>query len=745
MAEVQRCPDDIIASVTNLCMTLMTRSTLALALALGAVACKTDEIVLPPPKIVAGPTFEQKMAWILRLEDQRMLRDPVAPAPPPPPPPLPPPPPVRGRAPVVVAPPPPPAPPPSADLVRLLTDDEARVRRRAALAVGRVGLADGVDPLTALLTDPDPDVRQMATFGLGLIGDKRARDRLVQALADASPAVQAGAAEALGLLGDLTAAAPIGAMVAQIVQSGALEQPPADDADSRRDTPAAAFRLGVYALVRLKAFDPFAAAVLDASRQPRVRWWPVAYALQRLEDPRGLAALMTLARETHPYTRAFAAKGLGALKDRAAVPVLVPLVSGPDRTVAIEAVRALGRIGDPAGGAPLLKIIQDRAAEPHLRLEAVLAVGNTRAPGISDALLDLVADPNPEVRAAAIRSIATSDPDNFVTVLSGLDADPNWTVRAALATVLGTLPPAIGLPRLMTMLTDSDQRVIPPVLTSMTALRAPNAAAIMLDHLKADDAPVRAAAATALGELKPPEAVPALAAAYEAGQRDTLYGARAAALAALTTYGAAAAEPVLKTALADRDWAVRVRAAQLLKTLNPSTDVDQQIRPAPVRIPLEAYATPRLITPPISTQVYLDTDRGTIQIELAVLEAPLTVENFVQLARSGYFNGLTVHRVVPDFVVQTGDPRSDGEGGPGYTIRDELSDLPYVRGTVGMALDWPDTGGSQFFITVSPQPHLDAKYTVFGHVIAGMDVVDAMQQGDMLRRVRVWDGQTLAQ
>ena len=94
-------------------------------------------------------------------------------------------------------------------------------------------------------------------------------------------------------------------------------------------------------------------------------------------------------------------------------------------------------------------------------------------------------------------------------------------------------------------------------------------------------------------------------------------------------------------------------------------------------------------------------------------------------------------------MIQDGDPRGDGEGGPGYTIRDELNDLPYVRGTVGMALAGPDTGGSQFFITHSPQPHLDAKYTVFGRVVSGMDVVDRMQQWDVIQRVRIWDGKTM--
>ena len=136
------------------------------------------------------------------------------------------------------------------------------------------------------------------------------------------------------------------------------------------------------------------------------------------------------------------------------------------------------------------------------------------------------------------------------------------------------------------------------------------------------------------------------------------------------------------------------------------------------------------------------TDRGGIEIELAVLDAPLTVANFIALARKGFFDGIPIHRIVPDFVVQAGDPRGDGEGGPGYTIRDEINMRPYLRGTVGMALDWPDTGGSQFFITHSPQPHLDGRYTVFGHVVAGIETLDHLVQWDIIRRVTIWDGVT---
>lgn len=677
------------------------------------------------------------MAAILRLEDQRMLRDPA-----PPPAPAPPTPQRRPKnAPPIVAPPPPP------DLVRMLSDEEARIRRRAAIAIGHVGLKEGAAPLATILKgDADAEVRQMAAFALGLIGDATSRDALVAALADPAPVVDGAAAEALGLLGDASAADAVGQMVARVVQSGAVAEPPGEQDDVRRDTPTAACRLGIYALVRLKAYPQLAAAVLDGNGQPRVRWWPVAYALQRLEDARALPALLTLAGDANPYTRAFAVKGLGALKDRSAVPRLLPLLSGGERSVTIETVRALGRIGDQSAAEPLLHMIGDASTDPHVRLEAVAALGSLHAPAVADTLLDLLSDPAPAVRAAALRSTATLDPESFVTTLSGLDPDPNWSVRAALADVLGTLTPEAALPRLTSMLRDEDQRVMPAVLRSLVKLKAPDAAQLLLDRLKADDPAVRAAAAEGLGELKPPGAAQALGDAYRAGERDTTYLARAAALAALAKYGAGDATPVLKTAFGDKDWAVRVRAVQLLKQIDPSAaaDVDALIRPAPTTLPADTYKAERLVNPPVSTQVFIDTDRGSIQIELAVIDAPLTVENFMALARKGFFNGLSIHRVVPDFVLQDGDPRGDGEGGPGYTIRDELNERPYLRGSVGMALDpWPDTGGSQWFITVSPQPHLDAKYTLFGRVTAGMDVVDKIQQGDIVRRVRVWDGNTM--
>ena len=139
-----------------------------------------------------------------------------------------------------------------------------------------------------------------------------------------------------------------------------------------------------------------------------------------------------------------------------------------------------------------------------------------------------------------------------------------------------------------------------------------------------------------------------------------------------------------------------------------------------------------------SVKAILTTEKGTFTIDFYPEEAPLTVDNFIRLARSGFFNGLEVHRVVPNFVMQDGDPRGDGNGGPGWSIRCEVNMLPYERGMVGMALSGKDTGGSQWFVTHSPQPHLDGGYTIFGRVNEkDMKVVDNIVRGDKILTVKI--------
>jgi len=129
---------------------------------------------------------------------------------------------------------------------------------------------------------------------------------------------------------------------------------------------------------------------------------------------------------------------------------------------------------------------------------------------------------------------------------------------------------------------------------------------------------------------------------------------------------------------------------------------------------------------------------GEIRMEFFPEDAPKTVENFVGLAKKGFYNGLAFHRVVPDFVVQGGDPKGDGTGGPGYQIKAEFNKQKHVRGTLAMARSQhPDSAGSQFYITFGATPHLDNNYTVFGRVTAGMEHVDKIKQGDRMTTVAI--------
>jgi len=141
---------------------------------------------------------------------------------------------------------------------------------------------------------------------------------------------------------------------------------------------------------------------------------------------------------------------------------------------------------------------------------------------------------------------------------------------------------------------------------------------------------------------------------------------------------------------------------------------------------------------PAGRHVRIDTDEGKILIELLPDVAPNTVANFKVLVAKGYYNGLTFHRVIPGFVAQGGDPAGNGTGGPGYHIKAEFNKTKHVRGTVAMARSSdPDSAGSQFYICYAPQPGLDGKYTVFGQVIEGMDAVDHLKVGSVMRKLSV--------
>ena len=697
-----------------------------------AIGCaRTPTVVVP-----RLPTFDEKISWILRLEDQRLIRDAsdstvLTHA-------------IEGlqalgqKVPM------------EPDLVALLSDSEPQIRRRAALALGRLGLKEAVEPLISSLGDPQVEVRQMSAFALGLVGDIQATSALVAALEDFEPIVQGRAAEALGRIGAVDAGSAIGRLVSSHI-TAAYDLDP-DDLSYPLSAEVEAFRLALYALGTLGAYDPLAEAVLQPNGQPILWWWPVAYALQSTGDPRALEALVTLTGVQGSVGVAFAAEGLGKVghtDSTSAVDALLALLDlnrRDDRVIA-TAIRALSKLDDPRIGHELREFAIDLDLSPALRLTTLVALQHHHTAGATDVFIELMTDSWPPMRAAALKALARTDPDTFMLVLSGLGRDSDWRVRVALAEGLAFTDVEAATHQLELLLQDEDTRVIPYVLQSMVKQQLPGVETFLLGYLKHEDVVIRKTAANLLGayrakgasSLSDAELVSALDQAFEISQDDPSYLARAAILDTVAAIGGPTAQRILTEALSDPDWATRVRAAKSLDRLIPDVTHSESIRPAPGRRSVN-FEAPALVRPTVSPRVYVETDYGTIELELNVIDAPLTSDNFMTLARLGFYDGLTFHRVVPNYVVQGGDPRADSEGGPGYTLRDELNQLPYLRGTVGIARDWQDTGGSQFFITHSPQPDLDGRYTAFARVVDGMDVVDQIRPGDLIRRVLVWDG-----
>jgi peptidyl-prolyl cis-trans isomerase B (cyclophilin B) len=156
----------------------------------------------------------------------------------------------------------------------------------------------------------------------------------------------------------------------------------------------------------------------------------------------------------------------------------------------------------------------------------------------------------------------------------------------------------------------------------------------------------------------------------------------------------------------------------------------------------KTYSAPPPMTIDTSNQytATIETEKGDLVLELFASDAPNTVNNFVFLAREGFYDGLTFHRVVPDFVVQGGCPVGDGTGGPGYQFDDEITEHTHVAGALSMANSGPNTNGSQFFITYTAQHHLDGHHSVFGQLIEGMDVLEQIEQGDIMIRVTIAEG-----
>ena len=632
-------------------------------------------------------------------------------------------------------------------------DPDPEVRRRAVLALGRIGRPEAVEPLVAALTaDEAGAVRSTAAFALGIVEDPlpaEAVAALETALLDGSGRVREKAIEAIGRRGGERAGEIVAGRLAELVEVSGYSDRREDVEAFRRRTSWDEARLGLLALARIRddGGDPGdTGAILGRGGSPRTLWWVSAWTAARLRDPDLLPLHRAYAGSPDPVIRALGVRGLGSTGLPVAEDV-APELSHPSDTVRIEAIRVIRALAEadlPVGAttaARLFEALDD--AVPAIRREALRGLADVRHPEVTGALIRRMQSSDPEVRASAMRALYPQDQEGFFLLLSGWsDRDPAG--RIAMARRLSQIPdPRIRNFLLRNPLTDADSRVRAVALAGLGELEenlrgdgeeSPEVVPALIRHLGAEDPYERAAAAAALGRLE--TGAESLRQSYGADSAPVPDFRLAALRAGLSQGPAHERIDFAREALGDPAWPVRREAHAFLRR---SGAADEE--PAPAET-LESADYRAMLEAPFSPLAWIETGRGTIEMELFIGDAPRTVSNFVRLAREGFYDGLRFHRVVPNFVIQAGDPRGDSSGGPDYTIRCEIGEGFYMRGSVGMALDGKDTGGSQFFITLLPQPHLNGRYTLFGHVRDGFAVLDQIEPGDRIRRIRIWDGMT---
>ncbi len=618
----------------------------------------------------------------------------------------------------------------AAALQKLVADKEPAIRARCAELLGRNGNQALVPYLATLCDDPDELVARTAVYSLGLVGGEQALKILERCLGEKPASIKPYALEALGKTG-MKAAAPIIAPWLRNFNAGLRAQAAL----------ALAFAGDSASAVELEPinFDP----------DPRVAAC-AAYAMGRLGYTKAIERIVDLLTHQEPEVRFRAVEALGRLKARSTVPAIAPLTLDSDRWVAIKAAETIGRIGKKQDLAALDTLLSSR--DDYLKTVALNGIAAIAGKQRFELVKPLVNDRSSMVRRAALGAVAATGKQDARPILLKAANDGPRSERSTALELLGT----IGDPADLSLLVRALAPDVDPILREGAATglgnwerkdalkaacecrdetgKAITPLEALMNAARGDDWVVASIAIESLGKAGFPDAVPGLVGVYGAA---TSYNDGDRRLAVVDAIGAMAKK------IGDdgvEKYGLRAFFAGAV------TDSDPRVSSAAARaasgfgMKLEAASAgswKRGTTPwkepalPLGeVTIRVSTSRGDIDILLYGDEAPAAVRSLLTLAQAHFFDGFVFHRIVPAFVIQGGCPRGDGWGDAGFLLRNENNMHRYERGTVGMADSGLDTAGSQFFVTHTPQPHLNGRYTVVGRVTKGMDIVDTIEEGD---------------
>jgi cyclophilin family peptidyl-prolyl cis-trans isomerase len=613
----------------------------------------------------------------------------------------------------------------------------ARQPARSPSAAGSAALAIQLavtDPKTENIPALRPGARvtfgqQLAVFDLALSEGADAPEQIDRMLPDDAPADLIAAA-AMGLITSKAAAAE------RVLIALALR--PAQECSAVE---------ALFAYYRQPGAKP-APAILPSPdflayakhRVPRARA-ALGHLARAIKDPALIEPLVKLTRDDFFEVRRAAVLGLAEISATSERPAaqratclkaILPRLDDRDPHVVIAACRAASSYNDPSVAPALLRSLEHR--DFNVRVAALEGLGRRKATSAVAALTKLArTDRSVSVRATAASQLAVIDSAAAQTLVDGLLADASPYVRSAAAAVLGKSPDPAAHARLAQLAkSDPHVRVRESALTAFEGhTDSPAVREALRSALNDADPVVVATACGVIAKAKLADFAAAIAAIPVRFRNSEGADAREGAIDALAALGGTAHRALFESLRTDSHPAVRDAAGKALALLA------QQPPPPPSR---GADLSGELLpggAPLFEREVFLvlETARGTMRIALYHELAPVHCAHVAALARAGRYNGLTWHRVVPDFVVQGGCPRGDGSGSAGVSLPLEPSFLPFERGTLGMPRSAnPDSGGCQLFISTSRAPHLDTAYTVFGRVVEGLEVLDRIDVDTKIER-----------
>jgi cyclophilin family peptidyl-prolyl cis-trans isomerase/HEAT repeat protein len=618
-----------------------------------------------------------------------------------------------------------------------LNSNNKKIRIEAIESLGRIQDSSTISWVGNRLNDKDTEVKEKAAFSIGQFFNSKAEELLIETIANEQDInVKSKIIESLGKVGTERSFS----ILQDNLQSGIPEL----EKSSAIATGLLAYR-GFPLYKNIMTIN----TLLKKQSNPDFTWC-LAYSLFRIGSPSELKNTYDFIDVPDPLTRYFIIQTQIASITTIKSPRFYPYRNTRSMKPSMELLRS------PIYEDTLIKMLKDTCW--YIRYATLQLIEVLKSNSLWDEVIETTNDPHPHVRAAALSAISkykTKESEKFLQDF--FRKTDNWRDRGITLVQFSQNNPRVALniiekeieklewpenyyiikslelidnqhsTSLLKEICNKNNLAQTTLALEILVNRENISLPFLLAQLSLNDPVIIKIISSKLGLIGDHSTVQPLLNSYNnlSAPADIKY--MVAIIEALEKIKSTKAESFLENQLTSPYITIRNTSKKALATITgkdhnvPQTESKQLIR----------YDFPK-VEYEINPRIILITTKGNIEIELYPKDAPVTVSSFINLVSSGFYDGIYFHRIVPTFVIQAGDPRGDGWGGPGYNIPCEYNEIFYNRGTVGMAHAGKDTGGSQFFITQIPQPRLNGKYTAFGKVVAGMDVVDKIEIFDII-------------